>query len=196
MIQEIGTDVAARNYSTGVLQQVPGAYSASSPGDPNQCVDYVTFTNIGDNTIVVKGAVITNVVSSKSNSFHYNLFACAPYPSLGDCPPAYGTYAGCNLVFALVPGTPRSSLEQDCSQATVQIVPPQQSGALVLILSSTYLSQLYKVNISLVLGDGSKVILPAHFDDVLVFASPRQFSCYAAVNGKLAQVSAQTSHCF
>jgi hypothetical protein len=194
-IQEIATDVSVRNFSTGVLQQVPGAYSASSPRDPNVCIEHVTFKNLGSTTIVLKGAVITNAISSEPNSYHYNLFDCAPYPSLGDCPAGFPTFAGCNLVFTLTQPTAGTSMEQDCPQGTLSAVSPQESGAVVLILSSTQKSRLYKVGISLILGEGSKITLPTNLDDVLVYASPSQFSCYSPEQGKLVRVSAEMTHC-
>jgi hypothetical protein len=92
-------------------------------------------------------------------------------------------------------GTAGSSMEQECPQDTLLTVSPRQDGAMVLILSSNPQSRLYKVSISLVLGDGSNITLPANLDDVLVYASPNQFSCYLAEQGKLVRVSAQTTHC-
>jgi hypothetical protein len=98
---------------------------------------------------------------------------------------------GCVLHFALTSGPAGTALEQDCRADEQQVLPPQQSGLVAFTFMSTPTSQLYKVSISLVLGDGTKIDLPQTFDDLLVLASPNQFTCYAQVGDKLNQISLQ-----
>jgi hypothetical protein len=188
-IQSIRTEDQANDFSSGVLERVPGSFTTGTDGQPNECTDSIVITNMSNNTVTIKGVVVTYVVSSQTNSYRYNLFDCTPYEPY--CPQLGASVSGCVLDFALTPGTAGTTSEQDCGADEQQVLSPQQSGYVVYRFTSTPTSQLYKVSISLVLGDGTKIDLPQTFDDLLVLASPNQFTCYSQVGDKLNQISLQ-----
>ena len=190
-IQSIQTDNDAGNWSSGVLQQVPGDASAADAGSPNYCDQIIFITNVSNSTITIKGLAVTYVVASVTNSYHYNLYNCAPYEP--NCPQLGAGVPGCHLAFRLTPGKAGSSVQQDCPQPLV--VTPQQSAPIQFVFTSAPQSELYKASISLILGGGTKITLPNSFDDALVFDSPSQFSCYAVAGDKLVQIPVLHSNC-
>jgi hypothetical protein len=188
-IQSIGTDLRTGNFSSGVLQAVPGDVFAADFGAPNNCKQQtpIAITNLSDSTITLKGIAITYVVTSLTNSYHYNVVDCIAYEP--GCAPGGAAVPGCFVKFSLSPGKAGTSLEQDC--VPEQIVTPQQSTAVFLSFASTPTSELYKISLSLVLGDGTRITLPQNFDNALVFDSPGQFTCYSPVGGRLVQIPMQ-----
>lgn len=188
-IQSIRTDDQANNFSTGVLERVPGSFMTGTDGQPNECSDLLDITNLSNNTVTLKGVVVTYVVTSQTNSYHYNLFDCTPYEPY--CPELGAAVTGCVLNFPLTSGPAGTALEQDCTADQQQVLPPQQSGLVAFNFMSTPTSQLYEVSISLVLGDGTRIELPQIFTDLLVLVSPSQFSCYSQVGDTLEQISLQ-----
>jgi hypothetical protein len=188
-IQSIRTDDQANNFSSGVLEKVPGSFTTGTDGQPSECSDNIAITNLSNNTVTLKGVIVTYVVTSQTNSYHYNLFDCTPYEPY--CPELGASVPGCVLNFALTSGPAGTALEHDCRADQQQVLPPQQSGLVAFTFMSTPTSQLYEVSISLVLGDGTRIELPQTFNDLLALVSPSQFSCYSQVGDKLEQISLQ-----
>lgn len=210
-IQTLQTELNSGKPSSNFLRTVPGDFGAADQGQPNDCDGaQILVTNFSNSTFTLKGVAITTVVSSVTNPYHYNLYDCAPYKP--NCPFTTTTFVGIvshggfgpecvTQPFSLAPSKAGFSRVEDCeqSQQTPVItpigIPAGQVGEIDLGFTSTTPNQLYKVSISLIWSDGTRLMLPEIFDYDVVFSSPSQFSCYSLAGTSVVEVSVLHSDC-